>query len=100
MVWRPRFQRPSQTACHEQRTNVQVVSVAGASIVIRQKKLDSAFAAASLDQGTQQLCAELSSLGIVLIFITSGGPAPRHAAMARGVGPNALHRKLRTLAIT
>jgi hypothetical protein len=80
--------------------NVQVVSVAGASIVIRQKKLDSAFVAASLDQGTQELCAELSSRGIALIFITPVGPAPRHAAMAGGVGPNARHRKVRTLAIT
>jgi hypothetical protein len=74
--------------------------VAGASIVIRQKKLDSAIVAASFDQGTQQLCAELSSLGIALIFIAPVGPAPRHAALARGVGPNALHRKLRTVAIT
>lgn len=80
--------------------NVQVVSVAGASIVIRQKQIDSAFIAASLDQATQQLCEELSELGIAQIFITPARAAPLHAAIARGVGLNGLRRKLRTHAFT
>lgn len=49
--------------------NVQVVSVAGASIVIRQKQIDGAFIGASLDEDTRQLCAELSALEIAQIFI-------------------------------
>jgi hypothetical protein len=80
--------------------NVQVVSVAGASIIIRQKQIDSAFIAASLDQDTQQLCAELSALGIAQIFITPERAAPLHAAIARGVGLNGLRRKLRATAFT
>ncbi len=80
--------------------NVQVVSVAGASIVIRQKQIDSAFIAASLDQDTQQLCEELSALGIAQIFITPERSAPLHAAIASGVGLNGLRRKLRTHAFT
>jgi hypothetical protein len=80
--------------------NVQVVSVAGASIVIRQKQIDSAFIAASLDQATQQLCEELSELGIAQIFITPARAAPLHAAITRGVGLNGLRRKLRTHAFT
>ena len=80
--------------------NVQVVSVAGASIVIQQKQIDSAFIAASLDQNTQQLCAELSELGIAQIFITPERTAPRHAAIASGGGLNGLRRKMRTAAFT
>ena len=80
--------------------NVQVVSVAGASIVIRQKQIDSAFVAASFDQDTQQLCAELFSLGIAQIFIAPERPAPLHAAIARGVNLKGLRRKLRAPAFT
>jgi hypothetical protein len=78
--------------------NVQVVSVAGASIVIRQKQIDSAFVAASLDQETQQLCAELSEFGIAQIFLTPKRFAPLHAAIASGVSLNGLRRKMRTAA--
>jgi hypothetical protein len=49
---------------------VHVVSVAGASLMVRQKQVDSAFIAATLDEGTQQLCAELDSLGIARVFLT------------------------------
>ena len=80
--------------------NVQVVSVAGASITIRQKQIDSAFIAASLDQDTQQLCAELSALGIAQVFVAPERTEPPQAAMANGVGLNGLRRKLRTRAFT
>ena len=80
--------------------NVQVVSVAGASIVIRQKQIDGAFVAASLDEDTRQLCAELSTLEIPHIFMAPKRAAPLHAAIARGVGLNGLRRKLRTPAFT
>ena len=79
--------------------NVQVVSVAGACIVIRQKQIDSAFIATSLDQDTQQLCAELSALGIAQVFVAPERTEP-HAAMANGVGLNGLRRRLRTPALT
>ena len=55
--------------------------MAGGSIVIRQKQIDSAFIAASLDQDTQQLCAELSVLGVAQIFIAPERAAPLHAAI-------------------
>jgi hypothetical protein len=80
--------------------NVQVVSVAGASIVIRQKQIDSAFIAASLDQDTQLLCDDLAARGIAQIYITPERAAPPHAAIARGVNLNELRRKLRTPAFT
>jgi hypothetical protein len=80
--------------------NVQVVSVAGASIVIRQKQIDSVFIAACLDQDTQQLCDQLAALGIAQILIAAERATPLHAAIARGVGLNELRRKLRTPAFT
>ena len=80
--------------------NVQVVSVAGASIVIKQKQIDGAFIGASLDQDTRQLCGELSALGIAQIFIAPGHthPVSRPAVIARGVGLTGLRRMMRTLA--
>ena len=80
--------------------NVQVVSVAGASIVIRQKQIDSAFIGASLDEDTRQLCGELSALGIAQIFIAPGRTASLPAAITRGVSLNGLRRKMRTPAFT
>ena len=80
--------------------NVQVVSAAGASIVIRQKNIDSAFIVASLDEDTRQLCGELSSLGIAQIFIAPGRTASLPADIARGVSLNGLRRKMRTPAFT
>ena len=80
--------------------NVQVVSVAGASIVIKHKQIDSAFIGASLDQDTRQLCGELSALGIAQIFIAPGRTASLPAAIARGVSLNGLCRKMRTPAFT
>ena len=80
--------------------NVQVVSVAGASIVIRQKQIDCAFVGASLDQDTRQLCGELSALGIAQIFIAPGRAGSLPAAIARGVHLNDLRRKMRTPAFT
>jgi hypothetical protein len=80
--------------------NVQVVSVAGASIVIRQKQIDGAFIGASLDEDTRQLCAELSALEIAQIFIAPESPGRLHEAIAKGVSLNGLRRKMRTPAFT
>jgi hypothetical protein len=80
--------------------NVQVVSVAGASIVIRQKQIDGAFIAASLDEDTRQLCGELSALRIAQIFIAPERAASLPAALARGVNLNSLRRKMRTAVLT
>ena len=80
--------------------NVQVVSVAGASIAISQKQIDGAFIGASLDEDTRQLCAELSALEIAQIFIAPGRAAPLYPAIARGVGLNVLRRKMRMSAHT
>ena len=76
--------------------NVQVVSVAGALIVIRQKQIDGAFIGALLDQDTRQLCEQLSALGIAQIFIAPGRTASLPVAIARGVSLNSLRRKMRT----
>jgi hypothetical protein len=80
--------------------NVQVVSVAGASIVIRQKQIDGAFIAASLDQDTRQLCVELSALEIAQILIAPGRTASLPDGMRRGVSLNRLRRKMRTPVFT
>ena len=80
--------------------NVQVVSVAGASIVIRQKQIDGAFIGASLDEDTRQLCEELSALGIAQILIAPGRTTSLPAALANGVNLNGLRRKMRTPAFT
>ena len=45
----------------ESGATVHVVSVAGASLLVHQKEIDSAFIAANLDKNTQRLCAELDS---------------------------------------
>jgi hypothetical protein len=75
--------------------NVQVVSVAGAAIVIRQKQIDSAFIAASLDVDTHRLCEELVALEIPRIFVSPDGTAPLGRALASGAALNSLRRKLR-----
>jgi hypothetical protein len=76
---------------------VHVVSVAGACIMVRQKQVDSAFVAASLDESTQHLCAELDSLGIARVFLTP----ERTALQPRFVGGQLknLRRRLRTAAV-
>jgi hypothetical protein len=62
--------------------NVQVVSVAGACIVIRQTQIDSALLPRpSIDQDTQQ------------------HTEPLQAAIAKGVGLNGLRRRFRTPAL-
>jgi len=86
-----------RTRLVESGATVHVVSVAGASLLVHQKQIDSAFVAANLDESTQRLCAELDSLGIARVFL-----APERAtlppAFASGQLKN-LRRKLRTAAI-
>jgi hypothetical protein len=65
-----------RTRLIESGATVHVVSVAGASLLVHQKQIDSAFIAANLDESTQQLCAELDSLGIARVFL-----APERAAL-------------------
>ena len=77
---------------------VHVVSVAGASLMVRQKQVDSAFVAASLDESTQQLCAELDSLGIARVFLTPERAAFEPTFVSGGQIKN-LRRKLRTAAV-
>lgn len=81
----------------ESGATVHVVSVAGASLLVRQKQIDSAFIAANLDESTQQLCAELDSLGIARVFLTPERAA-RQPPFVSGQLKN-LRRKLRTAAI-
>ena len=86
-----------RTRLVESGATVHVVSVAGASLLVHQKQIDSAFIAANLDESTQQLCAELDSLGIARVFLT-----PERVALqptfASGQLKN-LRRKLRAAAI-
>jgi hypothetical protein len=77
---------------------VHVVSVAGASLLVHQKQIDSAFIAANLDDSTQQLCAEMDSLGIARVFLTPERVA-REPTFVRGGQFKNLRRKLRTTAI-
>jgi hypothetical protein len=86
-----------RTRLVEAGATVHVVSVAGASLLVHQKQIDSAFIAANFNDDTQQLCAEMDSLGIARVFLTVEWevPPPRSAA-----GPlKNLRRKLRTAAI-
>jgi hypothetical protein len=62
--------------------NVQVVSVAGAKIAIRQKQIDSAFIAATLDESTRALCEELAALEITQIFVAAEETASVSMALA------------------
>jgi hypothetical protein len=77
---------------------VHVVSVAGASLLVHQKQIDSAFIAANLDDSTQQLCAEMDSLGIARVFLTPERAACEPTFMQGGQF-RTLRRKLRTAAI-
>ena len=81
----------------ESGATVHVVSVAGASLLVHQKQIDSAFIAANLDENTQQLCAELDSLGIARVFLTPECAAPEPTFMSGQL--RNLRRKLRTAAI-
>ena len=87
-----------RTRLVESGATVHVVSVAGASLMVRQKQVDSAFIAANLDESTQQLCAELDSLGIARVFLTPERAAPEPTFVSGGQLKN-LRRKLRTAAI-
>jgi hypothetical protein len=81
----------------ESGATVHVVSVAGASLLVHQKQIDSALIAANLDESTQRLCAELDSLGIARVFLT-----PERAALQPTfvVGQlKTLRRKLRVATI-
>jgi hypothetical protein len=82
----------------ESGATVHVVSVAGASLLVDQKQIDSAFIAANLDESTQRLCAELDSLGIARVFLTPERSAPEPTFVGGGQFKN-LRRKLRTAAI-
>jgi hypothetical protein len=86
-----------RTRMVESGATVHVVSVAGASLMVRQKQIDSAFIAANLDERTQELCAELDSLGIARVFLTPERTAPE-PALVRGQFKS-LRRKLRSAAI-
>ncbi len=83
----------------ESGATVHVVSVAGASLLVDQKQIDGAFVAAGLDEGTQQLCAELDSLGIARIFLTPERAAAPEPTFVSGGNFKNLRRKLRTAAI-
>jgi hypothetical protein len=87
-----------RTRLIESGATVHVVSVAGASLIVHQKQIDSAFIAASLDESTRHLCAELDSLGIARVFLTAEQvahqPEPLHGSRIKN-----LRRKLRTAAI-
>jgi hypothetical protein len=78
--------------------NVQVVSIAGAMIAIRQKQIDSAFIAASLDESTRALCQELAALEIAQIFVAPDETTPLSTAVAAGAKLNTLRRKMRVSA--
>ena len=81
----------------ESGATVHVVSVAGASLLVHQKEVDSAFIAASLDKNTQRLCAELDSLGIARVFLAPERGA-LHPTFVIGQLKN-LRRKLRAAAV-
>jgi hypothetical protein len=82
----------------ESGATVHVVSVAGASLLVHQKQIDSAFIAANLDDSTQELCTEMDSLGIARVFLTPGHAAPESTFVRGGQFKN-LRRKLRTAAM-
>jgi hypothetical protein len=82
----------------ESGATVHVVSVAGASLLVHQKQIDSAFIAANLDDSTQQLCEEMDSLGIARVFLTHERAA-REPSLAWGGSFKTLRRKLRTAAL-
>ena len=87
-----------RTRLVESGATVHVVSVAGASLLVHQKQIDSAFIAASLDDSTQQLCAEMDSLGIARVFLTPERAACEPTFVRGGQFKN-LRRKLRTTAL-
>ena len=87
-----------RTRLVEAGATVHVVSVAGAALMLRQKQVDSAFVAANLDASTQQLCAELDSLGIPRVFVPLERAAREPTFVTSGQ-LKTLRRKLRTAAI-
>lgn len=81
----------------ESGATVHVVSVAGASLLVHQKQIDSAFIAANLDDSTQKLCAEMDALGIARVFLP---PKRETLPPWSAAGPlKDLRRKLRTAAM-
>ena len=87
-----------RTRLIESGATVHVVSVAGASLIVHQKQIDSAFIAANLDESTQHFCAELDSLGIARVFLTPERAAPEPTFVSGGQIKN-LRRKLRIAAV-
>ena len=60
------------------------------SLLVQQKQIDSAFIAPSLDANTQDLCAELDTLGIARVFL----PAWPQSTFADNNQTKTLHHKL------
>ena len=87
-----------RTRLVEAGATVHVVSIAGASLMVRQKQVDGAFIAAGLDESTQELCAGLASLGIARVFLPPERAAPQPTS-ARGGQLSNLRRTLRAAAI-
>lgn len=81
----------------ESGATVHVVSVAGASLLVHQKQIDSAFIAANFDDSTLKLCAEMDSLGIARVFL----PPQREALppWPEAGSLKDLRRRLRTAAM-
>ena len=70
--------------------NVSVVSVA--QVAARQKRIDTAFIAATLDENMRQLSAELTVLGVTQVFL------PRNGEYDRGHVGGATFRRLKASA--
>lgn len=87
-----------RSSTHIESEQSQVVSVAGAAIVIRQKQIDSAFIAACLDESTRLLCEELTALGIAQILVTLDRATPLATAVTTAAKLNSLRRRLRVSA--
>ena len=68
--------------------NVAVVTVAEGSRVAKQKRIDTAFIAAALDEQTRQLCSELSALGVSQVFL----PKTAYDDTALPIGGTAFRR--------
>ena len=78
---------------------VHVVSVAGASLLLRQKQVNGVFVAANLDESTEHLCAELDALGIARVFLTPENAATPEPTFVHGGEFKNLRRRLRTAAV-
>ena len=68
------------------RANVSVVSVAQELVAARQKRIDTAFIAAALDDDTRRLCSELTALGVTRRLIRSLAQGGRFGHHTRPLG--------------